>query len=605
MSRDQWKTVTLEGATFATDPRNFYLDTTGGFYTNALSTSVSRMPRMVNAVPETQNGVTYWHKRIGFETLYSTYSGGLSEWYITEDGSTTYGFANASAPYTSSLPTWSGSSTDPTAFYRKCPTERYIGTVLYILTTANETDNAYVVTSTTDKTTAGFFIPSNAKNGTRTGTLTSGAATITGLSSTSDLYVGQHVSNAHFATTGYTYIISIDSASQVTVGDNSDATVTENVTFSYSCRILDADFPGNVVGKAVVGKMVTVDGYTFVMEKNGDIWNSDLNSITAWTSTGFLNAQQWTDGSGAGLIKYKNTVMACGSSSIEFFRNAGNATGSPLQRIEELGIHLSCPFSDQICEGNDTVYFLGAGLASEVGVYQMEGFQPKKLSTPEIDSILLTPPSYGNSTWGISAFNYRGKRCLGVTEMFGVAATGIANKAQHTTLIYFLDENKWAEWRAPESKLTCWAGGYFRNAGSTNSSYAEPDLFAINLWTGQAFQMIQDVPVYKDHDGTVTQNTFNYFLQTPPLSFGTEKRKACYGMRLMDHTGTTFTPSTGLTVYWSDDFGVTWVTRAGLSTQEDFTGLGTFRKRIFRFVENSANPYSLGGVEFDLQFRNS
>ena len=54
-----------------------------------------------------------------------------------------------------------------------------------------------------------------------------------------------------------------------------------------------------------------------------------------------------------------------------------------------------------------------------------------------------------------------------------------------------------------------------------------------------------------------------------------------------------------MTMYWSDDFGQNWTTRTGLSTQKDFTNMGSFRKRIYRFVENSGNEWALSGIEME------
>src|SRR3990167_11197131 len=111
MSRkeDKWKEFTLKASDWSTDPTNYYLDTTGGFYTNSLSSSVARMPRVVNAIPYKSGNDFVWHKRLGFGTS-TIYTSGISSFYLTEDTATEYVFASTGATVTSSLPTWASSA---------------------------------------------------------------------------------------------------------------------------------------------------------------------------------------------------------------------------------------------------------------------------------------------------------------------------------------------------------------------------------------------------------------------------------------------------------------------------------------------------------------
>ena len=87
-------------------------------------------------------------------------------------------------------------------------------------------------------------------------------------------------------------------------------------------QISDGDFPSTNIGT-----FAHMDGYAFIMTSGGDIYNSDLSSISAWTSTNFISAQNSTD-QGVGLMRYKNLILAFGTESCEMFWNAGNAINS-------------------------------------------------------------------------------------------------------------------------------------------------------------------------------------------------------------------------------------------------------------------------------------
>lgn len=623
MAREnKWKSAIFKAGEWSTDPTNYYLDTTGGFYTNSLSSSAARMPRVVNGIPYKVGDDIVWHKRPGFDTAGGLQANGISSVYITEDNATQFIFPNTGATFTSAKPKWANTSSDPTNFFWLNPTETYIGTTRNVLAISNEEMSQSPTTHASRYTTAGWFVPADVygiadfTNGaTRQGTMTASSATITGLSSTSDLYVGQVVYSTNFATNNYVYILSIVDADEITVSENATSNSTANLTFFCRCRILDADFPANIVGTAVTGRMVPLNGYVFVMTTAGDIYNSDADSLKNWTVTSYLNAEVFTDGGGAGLMKYRNTLVAFGTSSIEFYRDVGNNLGSVLQKVEELTMHIGCPIAEQTTYLDDTIAFIGTSKEGNAGVYMMDGFSPKRVSTPEIEAYISAAPTYGAQNWQLTSFHMKGKSCLALNPFYGInSTTGVPNTAGWTTFIYFIEDNKWCEWRPPESKTCPWALGGFVSTGSqhriagnpwkgsavaTPVTAYTPYVLAINRATGTLTQCTTNNYLYKDHDGTSATNTYNFVVQTPTITLGTNKRKFVRKLRFFDNTSTSYIPSTGLSIYWSDDFGQNWTTRSGVSTQKDFTGLGSFRNRIWRFVENSANEYAISGVELE------
>ena len=100
-------------------------------------------------------------------------------------------------------------------------------------------------------------------------------------------------------------------------------------------QITDGQFPGNN-SRVLAGGMAHMDGYSFQMDTTGDLWNSDLNSITSWTASGYIPCNSYPD-TGVAAMRFKSFIMGFGSLSIQFFRNAGNPFGSPLKRVEDMG----------------------------------------------------------------------------------------------------------------------------------------------------------------------------------------------------------------------------------------------------------------------------
>lgn len=151
-------------------------------------------------------------------------------------------------------------------------------------------------------------------------------------------------------------------------------------------KIADGDFPGNA-GFTLAGIGAQMDGYIFQMSTDGKLWNSDVNSVTAWTATSFVTANSYPD-KGIGCVRMGDKIMAFGTESVQFFHNAGNAVGSPLSRVEPMTIKIGAVSADAITMAGDNIFWCGSSAQGGIGVYQY-GASAQKVSTPEIDSILL------------------------------------------------------------------------------------------------------------------------------------------------------------------------------------------------------------------------
>lgn len=162
-------------------------------------------------------------------------------------------------------------------------------------------------------------------------------------------------------------------------------------------EITDADF----TALTHRGMMAHLDGYAFQMTSNNRIYNSDLNSLSAWTASSYLTKQAEQD-TAAGLMRLRNVIVAFGTETAEAYYNAGNPTGSVLSRIpqiqERIGLsHLAQNYYALTSGGRhyytvlgQHAYFVGraASRANETNLYAFDGSRFEKVSTPFIDKIL-------------------------------------------------------------------------------------------------------------------------------------------------------------------------------------------------------------------------
>jgi hypothetical protein len=153
-------------------------------------------------------------------------------------------------------------------------------------------------------------------------------------------------------------------------------------------EITDAQYPGQA-SLTPTGNFVHMDGYAFIACTNGQIWNSDLNSIANWTAGNYVTASDKPDGL-LGLARMGDFIYAFGSLSTQPYYNAGNAAGSPLSPVEGASFSIGAINQYSILQFRDTIAFVGASTENNTGVYIIENRTPRKISTTSIDEVLST-----------------------------------------------------------------------------------------------------------------------------------------------------------------------------------------------------------------------
>lgn len=210
-------------------------------------------------------------------------------------------------------------------------------------------------------------------------------------------------------------------------------------------KISDADFPGNAA-LTLAGTFACISGFSFIMTTNGRLYASDLNSVTAWTASSYASTDAYPDG-GIGCIRRKETIMAFGRDSVEFWKNAGNSP-FPLVRQQEMTVRVGAVSANAITQISDMVFWAGSTTEGGISIFSYsDGLQ--RLSTPEIDAALVV---YGASNITLSAMRFAGRSFV------------LVICSSQITYAYCIEEKFWSIW------LTATYPLWFKTAAQSTGS---------------------------------------------------------------------------------------------------------------------------------------
>lgn len=331
-------------------------------------------------------------------------------------------------------------------------------------------------------------------------------------------------------------------------------------------KIVDVDFPANA-SRTIAGNFASLDGYQFIMDTTGRIYNSDLNSATAWTSASYITANSIPD-VGVGVVRHRQFILGMCKEHFDVFRNAGNATGSPLSRIDELSQLVGCISAEAITTVRDTVYFVGSTKSANLALYAFSGGEAKPISTPEQDAALAIA---GPSNISVTTEGFYGRQFVVVC-------------ASTSTFAYCVEENNWHEWAG--TQLWYKAAGVGSGASIVNYSISKTST------SGKVYVLNPANVVFQD-DGV----SYTAMVQSPLWDSGTKKKKTVHEAVIVgDQEMSTAT----LYVSYSDDDYQTWSTprSVDLSTANPkIQRCGETRRRAFRLTDSENKAMRMEAID--------
>ena len=355
-------------------------------------------------------------------------------------------------------------------------------------------------------------------------------------------------------------------------------------------RITDVDFPPNQTPQIyLMGNAVHMDGYMFVMDINGRIWNSDLNSVINWTATGFVDAQSFPD-SGRDLARSRSLIVAFLSKHIEFFQNTGNATGSPLSRVQGMTIPIGLTSGfGQVRTIGDDIYFLGVPSASgNLGVYKLSGTTVTKISSLDVDSVLNLYAGGSCTLAGSLALD-------GMNHLIVSFSTGFGFRNQ---LAYCIDTGFW--WELEIATTT--------NIAAAVSEGGVPYFTSSTAAQGQKVFYNNTYPQSTTGIDEGVASTME--VKTLPIDWGTHKRKYCKKLAIVAPLLEAISGTNDISVSYSDDSGVTFSTAKTINLSASpplyprLHRLGSYRQRVWKLTKNDTNPFAAEALEETVEVAN-
>jgi len=354
---------------------------------------------------------------------------------------------------------------------------------------------------------------------------------------------------------------------------NPSNTITERNNGGTSGAVDDEQMPTNMVPGIVV-----LDQYAFIMDSDGFIYNSVVGDVTDWPGNN-INAEIRSD-SGKAIARYLNYLVAFGEDTLEFFYDAANASGSPLNRFEGMANLVGCPAGNTVVNIDQDLVFVAKSPEGGRFVGSLSnGFNTVRISSNSLDEIL---DKEGSGISNAYAYHLRlaGKNLYVLTLPTTAGRTFVAD----------LQEKKWYEWTSDVSDTE----GFFQGMDATELN---GDLILLDDSNGLTYNL--DPETYQDQTGS--NETIKVEIRTPKWDGGTLMNKFMSRLQALGDLNS----STGtINIAYSDDDYQTWSTNRTQDLdnhQSWLTRLGMFKRRAFRIQHQQNLPMRLSGLEANIE----
>jgi len=320
---------------------------------------------------------------------------------------------------------------------------------------------------------------------------------------------------------------------------------------------------------------IFMDGYLLLVKTNtNDCYNSDLELPMSWTAGNFISAESSSDVVRS-IAKVNDYFVLFGSDSIEFFYNAGIATGSPFQRNATF-CKLSGFYGGLTSYGNK-LYFLANQTGGSVDVMMLENYTLTNLTTPAVHRKFLVEGGASN-TWRGDILSMLG------TTLYVMSAGGAALYLDLTTGLYGF--------------LTHGSGGFFPFAGIVRTNVAAINGYFVRSDSNIIYQFLTQSTTDVTPSGT--QN-ITATVVTGKTNMGTNSNKFMHTVNIIaDRTGS---GTNNIDVSCTDDDYVTFSTARTVDCNVEKVYLnqwGRFRTRAFKVVHSGTQSFKLYQLTADI-----
>lgn len=317
---------------------------------------------------------------------------------------------------------------------------------------------------------------------------------------------------------------------------------------------------------------VFLDGYIFIAKKDtSDIYNCALNDPYTWDPSNILSAEIEGDKILA-LGKAANYLIAFGSKTIEFFWDAGNATGSPLQRNDTFVKNIG--YLGGFTQYGNAIYFMGDDSQGSPSIFKCKDLKVDKVSSAAVERYFI-----------LSNLTYSDVY-LSVVSMLGTDF--LVCNAGSLTYVLDLDSGMWVRWG--------WQGNtnfpmkYAANIREANDYYAS---FCLTTTQDELFY-------FDDQLGQDDGVDFTARVVTDANAFSTMRRKIMHRLSIICDRPDN---DAYISLYFSDDDYKTWSNPILININQDLPSanrLGSFRQRCFKLEYTGPSLMRLQSMEVEI-----
>lgn len=383
---------------------------------------------------------------------------------------------------------------------------------------------------------------------------------------------------------GFASYISSTGVNTLVCVDGTNGYVSTDLGLTWT-QITDVDFPTPHVPNPIF-----LDGYLFLAkDQTQDIYNSALDNPLSWASGDYISAEMYGDYL-VGLARNGPYIYAIGQQSVEFFYDAANTSGSPLQRYSAAIVQIGGQSASATIQTDSDVYFVGSAGDGDFSLWKIDGFKAEDVGSDMVRRLLSGELLYAS-----------GEIILSVCRLSGRKLIIMSLGQQNRTLVYDTKANWWSEWTygVSTSSQQKFLGSYF--AGSNSSR-----VFTIGK-TNNILYAMASATSGNINDIMLDNLSYPIICQITTLKydFGTINRKTMSRLSVIgDPFGTLQVSSPNqCTVEWTDDDYTTWSAARTLDFSKflpSINQLGGFRRRAFRFKFYSNKFFRLEGIEVDI-----
>lgn len=362
----------------------------------------------------------------------------------------------------------------------------------------------------------------------------------------------------------YRFDSNLGATPQLIFGNGNSAYAYDTASgISDTLHSIDSNYP------AITTKgFAYLNGPIYVMQPASVIWNSANNSVDRegdWDPLNFIRAQIEPD-DGVYLTKQLVYVVALKQWTIEYFFDAGNASGSPLQSVQGMKVAYGCAHEDSVQKINDILFFLSIDQTNSLQVSTLDKGAHAIISTPAIDRLLANIPTTTIYSWQL--------------KIAGHSFYIITFKEGDLTLAYDLTQDLWYQWTdANGNYFPIVASAYNNDKQHILQHESDGRLYYINTTS------------FKDIDSPIVVEII-----TPSFDANTTRRKQLNTLTVIgDQVDGSY-----LQIRRTDDDYESWSNWriVDLSIKKPkLTNCGTFIKRAYHIRHTSDTPFRIRSLE--------